>query len=110
MPTPTFDARISFGNVLTILAMVAAVFLAWSDVRSDAAQMRERLDDHAKRLLVMEAEQRRDVAETTALKVGLAERLVALEVAVRTLTSTVQRIESMRTGAIPAPSSAPGLN
>lgn len=90
---PRIDANISLGSIISVLASLGAIIGVYVAIRTDLADMRRSVIEHDRRLAVQEIARDRDDRETGQLREQLAGRLVSLEVAVRTLTNTVERLE-----------------
>lgn len=90
---PRLEPTISLGNLLNLAATLLALGGIYAAIRSDISDARARLAEHDRRIAVQEIARDRDDHETGQLREQLAGRLVSLEVAVRTLTNTVERLE-----------------
>lgn len=90
---PRIDSNISLGSIISSVASLGAIIGVYVAIRTDLADMRRSVIEHDRRLAVQEIARDRDDRETGQLREQLAGRLVSLEVAVRTLTNTVERLE-----------------
>ena len=50
MTRPIYDARITLGNIISVVSMLAAVAVAYADFRSERALLAQRMDAIEKRM------------------------------------------------------------
>lgn len=96
---PRIEPTISLGNLINLAGSAAMLVGVYVAIRIDISDAKARIAEHDRRIAVQEVARERDDRETGQLREQLAGRLVSLEVAVRTLTNTVERLER-----VPAPS------
>lgn len=90
---PRIEPTVSLGNVLNLIGSALMLAGVYAAIRSDITDARSRISEHERRLTVQEVARERDDRETGQLREQLAGRLVSLEVAVKTLTNTLERMD-----------------
>jgi len=91
---PRIEQTISLGNIISLIATLGALAGIYTSIRTEISEARSRLADQERRIVVQEIARDRDDRETGALREQLAGRLVSLEVAVRSLTATFERMQA----------------
>jgi hypothetical protein len=90
---PRIEPTVSLGNIISLLATLGALAGIYASIRSDISDARAKLAEQERRLIVQEIARERDDRDTGQLREQLAGRLVSLEVAVKTLTGTIERMQ-----------------
>lgn len=69
MTRPIYDARITLGNIITVVSMLAAVAVAYADFRSERALLAQRMDAIEKRMDNRDSDHDRIVSMEADIKI-----------------------------------------
>lgn len=99
-PGVRFDPTITFGNVLTLIALLGTLFGAWASVRSDLRSQEERLAYIEQRTAVFEQGAVQREGRLRSLEIGASAsdaRYAAILAELQRITAWIERQNEART-------------